>query len=320
MHNIETPILKVDPEFKKMILPLCDSERKELEHSILAEGCREPISVWYTTIIDGHNRYEICTRNQIPFQTQKIFFKNREEVIVWICTKQLERKNISEMTRWYLIGKRYEMEKILGAHNAAGTNQYKERKDRGARSRIVTETQYEKGIYRTQERLGKEYRLSTATINRYGVYAKTIDMLWRVIPELAPMLFSGQLKITQDRVIALAALPPQEIRSRCSGLLNGQDEVPYSASRQLKLDRGMRAEKPSAVTTATIKDMPAYDPDAEIQSLTLTIPSWISSIERTCATAKFSEASSKARGCLEKELHELQHVVETMLNALKEAL
>ncbi len=320
MHNFQTPMLKVDPEFKKLILPLCDSERKELEHSILTEGCQVPISIWYTTIIDGHNRYEICTRNQIPFQTQKMFFKNREEVIVWICTKQLERRNISEMTRWYLIGKRYETEKILGAHNAAGTNQYKERKDRGTRPRIVAKTQYEKGIYRTQERLGKEYRLSTATISRYGIYAKTIDMLWRVIPELTPLLFSGQLKITQESVIALAALPPQEIRSRCSGLLNGQDKPPYSVSRQLKPDKGKQTEKFLAVTTATIKDMPVYDPDAEIQSLTLTIPSWISSIERTCATAKFSEASSDGMKCLEEELSELQCAVETMRKALKEAL
>lgn len=40
-----------------------------------------------------------------------------------------------------------------------------------------------------------------------------------------------------------------------------------------------RAEQPA------IKTMPAYDPDAEVAGLTLTIPSWMSSIDRTKSMA-----------------------------------
>ena len=319
MNNFEIPKLKVDLEFRNLILPLGESERRELETSILAEGCREPICIWYTTIIDGYNRYEICTQNQIPFQTRKMFFKNREEVVIWICTKQLERRNISEMARRYLIGKQYEMEKILGAHNAAGTDQYKERKTQGTQSHIVTESQYEKSVCRTQDRIGREYRLSNATIGRYGAYTRAIDTLWRIIPELAPKLLSGQVKMTQDRVIALAALPPQEIRNRCGGLLIEQGElVPYSASRRLVSDMEIKGEKSLIVPIATVKDMPAYDPDAEIQSLALTIPSWTRSIKRTHSITKFSEASFEAKKRLEQELFELRSVIDLMLNTLKE--
>ena len=43
-----------------------------------------------------------------------------------------------------------------------------------------------------------------------------------------------------------------------------------------------------------IKQMPAFDPDAEIISLTLTIPSWIDSIRRKCSNASLENNSSQA--------------------------
>jgi len=38
--------------------------RNELdwEANILKNGCYDPIKIWNGTIVDGHNRYEICTK------------------------------------------------------------------------------------------------------------------------------------------------------------------------------------------------------------------------------------------------------------------
>jgi len=68
----------------------------------------------------------------------------------------------------------------------------------------------------------------------------------------------------------------------------------------------------------SVKNMPAYDPDAEILSLVFTIPSWISSIERTHSSADFKEVSSSARQRLEYELSRLQSTVDTVLSTVKE--
>lgn len=76
--------------------------------------------------------------------------------------------------------------------------------------------------------------------------------------------------------------------------------------------------KKEIVKGTTIKDMPAFDPDAEINSLALTIPSWISSINRTRSIAKFSLLTQKGRNQLERELHQLQEAAQVMLHALKE--
>ena len=68
----------------------------------------------------------------------------------------------------------------------------------------------------------------------------------------------------------------------------------------------------------SVKDMPAFDPDAEITGLTLTIPSWASSIDRTRSKADLSIVSDKARDRLAEALTELQGKVSDMLTALKE--
>ena len=74
-------IMKIDAEFQSLIPPLTFEEKKMLEESILNEGCRDAIVLWGDTIIDGHNRYEICTKHEIPFETVNREFESRNEVI-----------------------------------------------------------------------------------------------------------------------------------------------------------------------------------------------------------------------------------------------
>lgn len=51
--------------------------------------------------------------------------------------------------------------------------------------------------------------------------------------------------------------------------------------------------------------MPAFDPDASITELSLTIPSWINSIKRTEKHTKFDIVSKEARKRLVDALTEL---------------
>jgi hypothetical protein len=55
--------LTVDPEFRSLIPPLSTEELQGLERSILDEGVRDPVVVWGNTIVDGHNRHDICSGN-----------------------------------------------------------------------------------------------------------------------------------------------------------------------------------------------------------------------------------------------------------------
>ena len=92
-------VLKVDPEFRDLIDPLSEDEYRQLEENIISEGCRDALVIWNDTIVDGHNRYEICTRHHIPYYTKELAIKSRDDVIAWIIKNQLGRRNISLYTR-----------------------------------------------------------------------------------------------------------------------------------------------------------------------------------------------------------------------------
>lgn len=102
MHNI-----LIDSEFKALIPPLSVEERTQLEANIVADGCRDPLVVWETSdgqniLIDGHNRYEICTRNGIEYGIEEMQFAGRSDVIEWIIKNQFGRRNLSDYQRGVL--------------------------------------------------------------------------------------------------------------------------------------------------------------------------------------------------------------------------
>ena len=107
------PDLIINNRFKSLIPPQRPDEHQLLEDSLLKNGYDPayPVIFWNQMIIDGHNRYEICKKQNIPFTTSEKFFDNEHDVINWIIDNQLSRRNITEDQRAYLIGKRYKEEK-----------------------------------------------------------------------------------------------------------------------------------------------------------------------------------------------------------------
>jgi len=101
--------LKINKSFQNIIPPLSKDEFKELENSIKEEGCREALIVWNKTIVDGHNRYEICNKLGIKFRTHKKQFKDEDEALTWIITNQLARRNLADYDRVKLVLKKEEI-------------------------------------------------------------------------------------------------------------------------------------------------------------------------------------------------------------------
>ena len=50
--------------------------------------------LWGDTLIDGHNRYSICQKYDIPFKTVQREFANRNTAIEWIILNQFGRRNL----------------------------------------------------------------------------------------------------------------------------------------------------------------------------------------------------------------------------------
>lgn len=94
--------ITIDKEFQALIPPLSADEKQQLESNIAADGCRDPLVMWNGTLIDGHNRYEICTRLDLPFQVVCHDFNSRDDATEWIINNQFGRRNLSDYQRGVL--------------------------------------------------------------------------------------------------------------------------------------------------------------------------------------------------------------------------
>ena len=95
--------LIIDPEFRDLIPPLNEEELKLLEASIVADGCESPLIVWNGVIVDGHNRYAVCRKHEIPFAIQEKDFSSRDDAMLWMLRNQLGRRNLNSYQRVELV-------------------------------------------------------------------------------------------------------------------------------------------------------------------------------------------------------------------------
>ena len=311
-------ILRIEKEFKNLIRPLKREEYIQLEDNILNEGCRDPIVVWHYTIIDGHNRYEICKRHQIPFNILEMEFECKEAAIAWICANQLGRRSITDETRKFLIGMQYESEKIVHARkNMDGINQYSAP---DAKGRSVKQVQMTPPTgHMTAQKIAEENHISPGTVQKYAVYTRALEQIGNKAPTLVPKILSGEYKISHKNVMALADMTSEEIKKVSRRIERSQQPyVQYNRTRREIQEHCTESASAEERSAPSVKDMPVFDPDAEITGLTLTIPSWASSIERTRTKTNLSIISTKARNSLVEALLTLQIAIEEMCEAVKE--
>ena len=65
------------------------------------DGCDNWIndSEWPVTLLDGHNRYEICTRLGLHFDIEEMRFDDRSHAEEWIIRNQFGRRNLAAYVR-----------------------------------------------------------------------------------------------------------------------------------------------------------------------------------------------------------------------------
>lgn len=315
--------LQIDPEFKRLLPELSSSEIAQLENNILQDGCRDPIVIWNNTIIDGHHRFDICKRHNLSFNVIEMDFNCREEVLRWICLNQMGRRNVSLELLRYQIGKRYNVEKVLTAHNPKGKNQYTE-----VASENIMRPPQERRMG-TAASLAKEYNVSHFAVHTYKDIAVAVDLIAEKDVRLSQMYLTGQLRIKKSDLVTISKMTKYQIRALTNSLMRQnkticrtQDVLDALSTRDLEKENQSARERRKAqtlsLTTPSVKDMPTYDPDGEVASLSLTIPSWSSSIGRVFNNTNMKEISDKAKTQLRIELLSLRDNIDLILLAMAE--
>ena len=183
--------LLIDPEIKDLVPALRAEEYKKLRESIAKEGCRDPLVIWseHNTILDGHNRFQICQELGAVYNTVSLEFPDKDSAMLWILKNQLGRRNLTKFQFKILVGQEYELEKKLEGRPKLDTEKLPQ--NEGVNSG------------ETAERLAKEHNISRATVERSADIFKAYEQIKKVAPEMAERLGTNDFKPSEKSIFLL---------------------------------------------------------------------------------------------------------------------
>jgi hypothetical protein len=194
-ENIKQRITILD-ELKDLIQPLQKDEFEGLETNILANGCKDSLVIWQTTeqkvnpssetdlelfvLVDGHNRYLICQKHNLPFNIVLMFFETILDVRNYMLDLQMGRRNLSPTQMAYYRGLRYNAEKLT----------IKE-------SNFLAE-----GVeLKTSEKIAQKFKVDEKTIRRDGDFASGLEKL---DIDFRKQVLAGEVKIPKKVIQQLS--------------------------------------------------------------------------------------------------------------------
>jgi hypothetical protein len=213
--------ITVNEELKAYIDPLTPNEHAALERSILAEGCRDALVLWSDVLVDGHNRYGICQKHGLPFQTvQNTRFQSMEDVHLWMIDQHLGRRSVSDFQRGVLALRKREILAERRAQTIAATAFRDEAASHEPNDTPQNDALPESNPLKSRADIAKAARLSNSQVLHIEKIQK------QAAPELVAAVKSGVISI--NAAAAVASLPAEEQKSAALG---GKDELKQAAKR-----------------------------------------------------------------------------------------
>nr|WP_314860903.1 hypothetical protein [uncultured Undibacterium sp.] len=210
----------INQQLRDYIDPLTTHEYLALERSLLKEGCRDALVLWGETLIDGHNRYSICQKHGIPFQTkQNDQFQSIEDVMLWMIDNHLARRSVSSFQRGVLALRKKEI--ITTRRKDKTTKEKAEEAEQAAREPDPVSVE-------TRDEIAKVAGLSKPAVAQIEKIRKTAT------PELVEAVRAGTISI--NTAATIASLPSEQ---QVAAVAGGKKEL-QQAARQLRQVRTPR--------------------------------------------------------------------------------
>ena len=234
----------VQEDLKTYIDPLTQDEYDALERSLLAEGCRDALVLWGDILVDGHNRYGLCQKHGLPFNTvQNTRFRTIEDVHLWMIDQHLGRRSVSDFQRGVLALRKKE---IVGQRQAAARAAAK---DANMRAEVLGEAPPLSPIdgepaavaeppLKSREDLAKAAKLTPSQVTMIEKIQK------QAAPELVAAVRAGTISL--NAAAAVAGLPMEEQVAAASA---GKDELKQAAKRARESTKKPRVEASQMPTT-----------------------------------------------------------------------
>ncbi|WP_260675132.1 plasmid replication/partition related protein [Comamonas aquatica] len=253
------------PELKAYIDPLTPDEHDALERSILDEGCRDALVLWGNVLVDGHNRFGICQKHGLPFQTiQNERFQNMEDIHLWMIDQHLGRRSVSDFQRGVLALRKREIIAERRAAAAAAVNAAKAESsaeapwdgdtDPAVAQALANTPKVPDQALDTREALARAARLSAGQV-------KMIETIQeKAAPEVVAAVKAGELTLNAAAVVATLPLEEQQAVAA-----EGADSLKQAAKRVREAKKKPKADKPLAADEDSLDAAPAASPE-ELQA------------------------------------------------------
>jgi len=237
----------VNEELKAYIDPLTAEEYEALERSLLAEGCRDALVLWGDVLVDGHNRYGICQKHGLPFNTvQNTRFQSMEDVHLWMIDQHLGRRSVSDFQRGVLALRKREIVAQRRARAAAAPQDAEVPAPREEASGPGADDAAAQALA-TREALARAARLTNTQVAMIEKIQK------QATPELVAAIKSGDISLNAAAVVS--TLPAEEQVAAASA---GKDELKQAAKRAREARR-----KPREPGAEPAGDAAAGEPGAD---------------------------------------------------------
>lgn len=243
--------ITISEDLRAYIDPLTDDEYAALERSLLSEGCRDALVLWGDLLVDGHNRYGICLKHGISFNTvQNKSFQSLDDVHLWMIDNHLGRRSVSDFQRGVLALRKKE---IVSTRLA----QEKVQQSSLASDEADSTAQSTPQPALTREAVARAAKVSSATLGQIEKIQKTAS------PELVGAVKAGVISI--NAAAAVASLPSEQQVAAVSG---GKKELRQVARqvREAKLPPKQEPEPPPS--DATPDQLEIYRLTQQITKLT----------------------------------------------------
>lgn len=231
----------VREDLKAYIDPLTPDEHAALERSLLEEGCRDALVLWGDILVDGHNRYGICQKHGLPFNTvQNTRFTSIEDVHLWMIDQHLGRRSVSDFQRGVLALRRRDilLERTRQAPAEAPAAEAADDGNPPWDTAAPSTAPVASAALPTREELAKAAKLSNSQVAAIEKIQK------QAAPEVIAAVRAGELSINTAAVVA--TLPAEEQQAAAQG---GVAELKEAAKRVRESKRRAKPER-AAETSA----------------------------------------------------------------------
>ncbi len=295
--------LLTDKTFRDLDIPTTTAIYRDLEKRIKKSVPVDPVPVWNGCVLMGYDRYNLCLKHHRMYNCKEVFFPRKSEAIAWVCREQLKRTDLSKAATWWLLYRLYEA--LLDTENRKAAKEQFQYKKLSPSSHSESSLKPVGENTAVLRRVGEEFGYDKLTIRNYVKFGKNLDRLEDMFPGVRIRILKGEIDVALIYMDALMDMPLDQLGKMIKDPECRKLRPPKNIAQQILQTREARRKRKIHIEK-TIKETPAYDPDAELNGLTYTISAWIKAIKRTGTAMDLQQATYDGKMHLLQALNELR--------------